>query len=89
LIFFIFVTLKWDYSEYYEKGGLKVKGQYDEKSKKTGVWVQQLRNGRLVDETEYVNGERNDTRKTFFDDNSGADKIKMYKDNKLNGITRI
>ena len=76
-----------DYSEYYEKGGLKEKGQYDEKSKKTGMWVRRLKLGRRIDETEYKNGERNGKRMTFFDDDSGPDKIEIYKDNKLNGVT--
>ena len=76
-----------DYSEYYEKGGLKIKGQYDEKSKKTGMWVQRLKTGKRIDETEYKNGERNGKRLTFFDDDSGPDKIEIYKDDKLNGVT--
>ena len=76
-----------EYSEYYEKGGLKVKGQYDEKSKKTGMWVQRLKTGKRIDETEYKNGERNGKRMTFFDDDSGPDKIEIYKNDKLNGVT--
>ena len=76
-----------DYSEYYEKGGLKEKGQYDENSKKTGMWVRRLKLGRRIDETEYINGERNGKRMTFFDDDSGPDKIEIYKDDKLNGVT--
>jgi Uncharacterized protein conserved in bacteria len=76
-----------DYSEFYEKGGLKAKGKYDENSKKTGMWVQRLKMGRRIDETEYKNGERNGKRMTFFDDDSGPDKIEIYKDDKLNGVT--
>ena len=76
-----------DYSEFFEKGGLKEKGQYDEKSKKTGLWVRRLKLGRRIDETEYKNGERNGKRMTFFDDDSAPDKIEMYKDDKLNGVT--
>lgn len=75
-----------DYSEFYEKGGLKEKGQYDKNSKKTGVWTSGNKSGKVTDECEYKNGERNGKRKSFFDD-STVSKIQTYKDDKLNGVT--
>jgi antitoxin component YwqK of YwqJK toxin-antitoxin module len=75
-----------DYSEIYEKGGLKEKGQYDENGKKTGLWVRKQKRGGLIDETEYKNGEKNGTRKTYGDDDV-IEKIETYKDDDLNGVT--
>jgi antitoxin component YwqK of YwqJK toxin-antitoxin module len=72
-----------DYAEYYEKGALKEKGQYDKNGKKTGVW-QSGNRLHIYDESEYLNGERNGKQKILFSD-GGTSKIQTYKDGTLNG----
>jgi antitoxin component YwqK of YwqJK toxin-antitoxin module len=80
-------TLVGDYSELYEKGGIKEKGQYDEKGKKTGKWIRKRKVGDIIDETEYANGEKNGQRITYYDDDI-ISMIQTYKDDKLNGVTK-
>lgn len=75
-----------DYSEVYQNGEIKEKGQYDKNGKKTGVWEKREEDGLIIDQSEYKNGERNGKRKSFFNDNT-VSKIQTYKDDKLNGIT--
>ena len=79
-------TLVGDYAELYEEGALKEKGQYDKNGKKTGLWITGNKDGSITDESEYMNGERNGKRKSFFSDNT-VSKIETYKDDKLNGVT--
>lgn len=73
-----------DYSEYFEEGALKEKGQYDQNSKKTGIW-QSGNRMHIYDESEYVNGERNGKRKRLFSD-GGISKLQTYKNDKQNGL---
>jgi antitoxin component YwqK of YwqJK toxin-antitoxin module len=80
-------VLAGDYSEVYEKGGLKEKGQYDEKGRKTGLWVRKDSRGGMIDETEYRNGERNGTR-TVYGDDDVVEKVATYRDDELDGVTR-
>lgn len=79
-------TLVGDYSESYPSGHIKQKGQYDANGKKTGVWITGSKSGKIIDESEYKNGERNGDRKSFFGDNT-VEKIQRYKNDKLNGVT--
>jgi len=75
-----------NYSEFYEKGGLKIKGKYDNAGKKTGLWVVGERDGSIEDECEYANGMRNGKRKAFFVDGT-VSSIRTYKNDKLHGST--
>jgi len=79
-------TLVGDYLETYEGGALKQKGTYDSNGKKTGVWTSGTKSGRITEECEYKNDERNGDRKSFFSDNT-VSKIERYKNSKLNGVT--
>ena len=79
-------TLVGDYTELYEKGGIKEKGQYDKKGKKTGLWQSKTKQGQNIEDTEYKNGERDGTRKTYFDDNT-LKKVETYKNGELDGLT--
>jgi antitoxin component YwqK of YwqJK toxin-antitoxin module len=75
-----------DYSEIYENGKLRLKGQYDNTGKKTGLWVTGEKDGSITDESEYKNDMLNGKQKSFFVDHT-VSKIQTYKDDKLNGIT--
>ncbi|MDR2920317.1 MAG: hypothetical protein LBV72_13265 [Tannerella sp.] len=75
-----------DYSEVYPNGKIKEKGKYDKNGKKTGTWTTGNKDGSLIDECEYKNGERDGKRKTFFNDNT-VSKIQTYKAGEITGLT--
>jgi antitoxin component YwqK of YwqJK toxin-antitoxin module len=55
-----------EHKEYHENGAMKIKGQYDMNSQRTGLWISFYDNGIKWSESYYVNGLQDGHSLTFY-----------------------
>ena len=55
-----------EHMEYHENGQLKIEGQYDDNSQRTGLWISYYEDGTKWSESYYVNGVQDGHSLTFF-----------------------
>lgn len=72
-----------EYLELYANGQIKVKGSYDESGKKNGQWTWYTETGQLEEESNYLNGKLNGTKRTY--QNGKLNMIAEYKNGSKGG----